>query len=430
MSIAKISCIYCGDKENITESDIIPDFLTNGKLRRSNVCKSCNEKCSKRFESKVSDDLRDITNHLDIKNSKSGKIPYSIATIDIEGTLFSKKITTKSDFFRGVATGERGLEKYQFGLVDGFKKRKNFIEEKLELFRNEMEVTRHFKFSENVFRSNEMLRMVAKICYEYYCRVNSVDVYQEEYKEIRDFIIDNKINKPTYADLIEIVVDSSLYENIHAAADIGGHAFSIGKEAYGREFVVFSLFGLVIYKVYLKQQPNYPFLLNELGDIFIIRADGSRTNARTITGSLYKVKSKIPYLGLREVFSESAKYYELMMKTRYMSLRVMKKYMDRVYELASTPTTEAQFDALLGYKDERLLFASLVLMKFQEKKEIIDFEMDYNSNLKEILETKEIYSINLNKTFEMLSEKYYSGELVKKVIEGYAIFCKFYEKEV
>ncbi|VDN49254.1 protein of unknown function [Petrocella atlantisensis] len=52
--------------------------------------------------------------------------------------------------------------------------------------------------------------------------------------------------------------------------------------------------------------------------------------------------------------------------------------------------------------------------------------MDYNSNLKEILETKEIYNINLDKTFEMLSEQYYSGELVKKVIEGYTIFCKFY----
>lgn len=65
-------CIYCGAKDNLSESDIIPDALTNARILNRNVCKTeHNNKFSDLFEYKVISELAFLTNSLDIKSSKS-----------------------------------------------------------------------------------------------------------------------------------------------------------------------------------------------------------------------------------------------------------------------------------------------------------------------------------------------------------------------
>lgn len=47
-------CIYCGTEDNLSESDIIPDALTNARILNGNVCKTeHNNKFSDMFEYKV-----------------------------------------------------------------------------------------------------------------------------------------------------------------------------------------------------------------------------------------------------------------------------------------------------------------------------------------------------------------------------------------
>ena len=49
----KHACIYCGNTET-SESDIIPDALTNARITNKNVCKTeHNNKFSDLFESDV-----------------------------------------------------------------------------------------------------------------------------------------------------------------------------------------------------------------------------------------------------------------------------------------------------------------------------------------------------------------------------------------
>ena len=65
-------CIYCDATEDLSESDIVPDALTNARILNRNVCKIAhNNKFSDMFESKVIEALSFITNILDIKTSKS-----------------------------------------------------------------------------------------------------------------------------------------------------------------------------------------------------------------------------------------------------------------------------------------------------------------------------------------------------------------------
>ena len=66
----KHACIYCGNTET-SESDIIPDALTNARITNKNVCKTeHNNKFSDLFESDVIEALALITNELDIKSHK------------------------------------------------------------------------------------------------------------------------------------------------------------------------------------------------------------------------------------------------------------------------------------------------------------------------------------------------------------------------
>ena len=77
-------CIYCGIDHDLSESDIIPDALTNARILNRNVCRiEHNNKFSDMFESKVIDALSFITNELDIKSSKGKKYaPYeAVVTI-------------------------------------------------------------------------------------------------------------------------------------------------------------------------------------------------------------------------------------------------------------------------------------------------------------------------------------------------------------
>ncbi len=95
-------CIYCGKSDDLSESDIIPDALTNARILNKNVCRvEHNNKFSDMFESKVINALSFITNELDIKSSKGKNYaPYN-ATIIIEGTEYNMLLHSDTDIFNG-----------------------------------------------------------------------------------------------------------------------------------------------------------------------------------------------------------------------------------------------------------------------------------------------------------------------------------------
>lgn len=58
-------CIYCENTKDLSESDIIPDALTNARILNKNVCRiEHNNKFSDMFESKVTESIAFITNEL------------------------------------------------------------------------------------------------------------------------------------------------------------------------------------------------------------------------------------------------------------------------------------------------------------------------------------------------------------------------------
>ena len=95
-------CIYCGKVKDLSESDIIPDALTNARILNKNVCRiEHNNKFSDMFESKVINALSFITNKLDIKSSKGKNYAAYNATITIDGSEYNLSLHGNNNIFNG-----------------------------------------------------------------------------------------------------------------------------------------------------------------------------------------------------------------------------------------------------------------------------------------------------------------------------------------
>lgn len=95
-------CIYCGNTKDLSESDIIPDALTNARILNKNVCRiEHNNKFSDMFESKVIESLAFITNELDIKSRKGKKYAAYNATLTIDGVDYNVLLHGDNNIFDG-----------------------------------------------------------------------------------------------------------------------------------------------------------------------------------------------------------------------------------------------------------------------------------------------------------------------------------------
>ena len=102
MDNKKIGCIYCRKEDDLSESDIVPDALTNAKIINPNVCHvEHNSKMSDKFESEVIEKLAFLTNYLNIKSSKSSHYAKYTATYVIgEDEYTAKNIVSDEDFIK------------------------------------------------------------------------------------------------------------------------------------------------------------------------------------------------------------------------------------------------------------------------------------------------------------------------------------------
>lgn len=108
----KKACIYCGTTEHLTDSDIIPDALTNAKIINPNVCKIAhNSRFSDEFESKVIQELAVITNLLDVKSSKGKKYARYPMTFTVGGDEYSTTVSSETEVFQKINTSLDGKSK-------------------------------------------------------------------------------------------------------------------------------------------------------------------------------------------------------------------------------------------------------------------------------------------------------------------------------
>ena len=160
-------CIYCDAIEDLSESDIVPDALTNARILNKNVCKIAhNNKFSDLFESKVIEALSFITNILDIKTSKSSKYPQYEAFATIDGKEYKARIRDEREWFNGQI--RVSIDKTQkFGAYDKIEKIAKG-DEIATVDVNDHKFDSRVTIPADIFFDEAYYRMLSKIAFEWY----------------------------------------------------------------------------------------------------------------------------------------------------------------------------------------------------------------------------------------------------------------------
>ncbi|MEQ8154886.1 MAG: hypothetical protein ABRQ25_08400 [Clostridiaceae bacterium] len=238
-------CIYCGSLDNLSESDIIPDALTNARILNKNVCKiEHNNKFSDLFESEVINKLAFITNSLDIKSSKGNHYPRYSAVIIIDGIEYKVKYTTETELFKGKKIRSVDGKKI-LGPIEDIKRIAHNDDSKVTTVDpNSLEIEKVVNINMEVFVSNSMFRLVAKIAYEWYCLLNDIKDKYSDFDEIIEFItVGNQ------SEIVSIIDEEAFYNLLKIQSSHGSHnlILYIGKD--NAVYAAVSLFGIAVYKV-------------------------------------------------------------------------------------------------------------------------------------------------------------------------------------
>lgn len=237
-------CIYCGASTDLSESDIIPDALTNARILNKNVCRIAhNNKFSDLFESDVISALSFITNELDIKSHRSPRYAAYKATVTIDGETYNASMRGDNSILDGRIL-ESQDKKSKFGLYEKvveIAKDPNLVKP-LDL--NTIKIEKSVSINTAIYFSTSMFRMVAKIAYEWYCVRNNVIGYHQEFEKIVSYITTGAGDCP-----VSIIQTDELYQMISAQLNLGSHALFAFESKNGQIEVVVSLFGILMYRV-------------------------------------------------------------------------------------------------------------------------------------------------------------------------------------
>ena len=259
-------CIYCGTKHDLSESDIIPDALTNARIYNGNVCKiEHNNKFSDLFESKVIEALSFITNELDIKSSKGKNFQKYKAIITFGGIDYKTTITNSYNIIENkYLKSEDGT--VLLGPYEKMRKKSKDLE-KIDI--NALPIEKRVIINSSIFFDISMYRLLSKIAFEWYCAENSVDDCYDDFHEIISFITTGKGNNP-----VSIIQKEEIYSIYNNQFDLGSHTLFAFETDNGAIEVFISLFGILRYRVVVaKKKPcfcKYNYLFAEL------RTDSSR----------------------------------------------------------------------------------------------------------------------------------------------------------
>ncbi len=240
----KRKCIYCNETADLSESDIIPDALTNARILNKNVCRIAhNNRFSDLFESKVISKLAFITNELDIKSHKGKHYATYDATVKIEGESYNVSLQNDKSVFDGRVL-KSSDKKHMISSYDKMleiAKDENLIQ---YIDVNQLKVEKNVRINTEIYFDTSMFRMIAKIAYEWYCAKNGVYGYHSEFEKIVTYITTGEGNCP-----VSIIQNNEIYQILSEQVNLGSHTLFAFESKHGQIEVVVSLFGILMYRI-------------------------------------------------------------------------------------------------------------------------------------------------------------------------------------
>lgn len=240
------ACIYCGKTDDLSSSDIIPDALTNAKIINPYVCRvEHNNKFSDMFEDYIIKNLAIFTNELDVKSSKGKKFIAYDATITVDNTEYTTKMSSDSELFQGNKILSTKDGKTKLGDIEQLKKIKGASKDNIQLVDvNSLEINKKIMVKSSTFFCTEMYRLMAKIAFEWYCLNNGVKNKCEEFNSIISFI-----TKGTGKNPVSFINNPDIYNLFDEIIPFGSHVLLSYIAVDGSVNIIVNLFGLAAYNI-------------------------------------------------------------------------------------------------------------------------------------------------------------------------------------
>lgn len=109
---------------------------------------------------------------------------------------------------------------------------------------NMSDVVVHKTVGSNDFIGFHAIHSMAKMAYEWYCYINSIEEYKEEYQEIVDYILGK-----TEQEVVDIIIDNYYYWAIDQLSEIGTNSFFQYDDLDGYRYVVIDFWKTIAYRI-------------------------------------------------------------------------------------------------------------------------------------------------------------------------------------
>lgn len=382
-----MKCVYCNSEVELTSSDIITYAITGAKLTKSFVCKTHNAFTNDNYEKKFVADLDFFRNQLGLTTRDGKPIQYK-ADLSIAGTeIHNVKLSDRESLYapKDVVAGtdiegnkilmapmER-LEKISKGKVASV---------------NISDVIVHKTVGSNDFIGYHAIHSMAKMAYEWYCYINNIEEYKEEYQEIVDYILGK-----TEQEVVDIIINGNYYWAIDHLSEIGTNSFFQYDDLDGYRYVVIDFWKTIAYRIRICKSPNdclkkvrtLPVIL------YLYHIDGSKT--QQVFGVVLLEENKQAYFETIRPQNITADIWRIfasrigkIMSTMVLSIHILKR------EVKNLSTKLDKYDAgkidvtvLLGFEENNIVTTIDILSQLYLNKGKYDMKKTFNQNLPAVL---------------------------------------------
>jgi len=383
-------CIYCNSEIELTLSDIITYAITGTKLTKSFVCKTHNAFTNDKYEKKFVSELDFFRHYLGLTTREGDLIKYK-ADMSVDGMeIHNVKISNRDSLYepKGIIVGNDSDGKK---VLMGPKEKIEKIKKSKKIPVDISNTTIHKMIKADSFIGFYAVHSIAKIAYEWYCYINNITEYKEEYQEIVDYILGN-----IKEDVVDIIIDGNYYHTIDRMMEIGDNSLFQYDDIDGYRYVVFNLWRTISYRVKICKSPD-KVSLNErlIFKVYLYKINGIKDKYPQqfeihfqgfLMDYIFKTMRTQDVIKNQDIWKVFGNRLGKIISTISLSIHRLKQEVEKIsINLEKYQLGKIDFAKFLGFGDESILITIDVIRKLYLNIDKYDYGKTFNENLPIIL---------------------------------------------
>lgn len=420
-------CIYC-NSEDLTVSDIIPYALTGAKLTRKFVCREHNAFTNEHFEKYAIENWQFFRSALGLSERSGERIKYSV-DLHVDGMVVKNmSISGRASIYNDKkrlfhASTDNG--KALVGNVKKLKQIKGASEENIQTVDMSNAVVSVSFDLIKLLASNEMLRTIAKIAYEWYCCEHNVEFFMSDrFQGIVNCILEAE----PIEDYIEICDDWNADFSLSQLCSQGSHGIFEYDDIDGFRYVILYFWGVVLYKIRICKVDTPNSSTANMYSLSIYSIDGERS--KTVFGTyglstFHSIPAEQAVRKYYKIYNEKLEKLSTITVLSLAKVKQMNNELKKAFEVYKREPHD--FALFVDFESNDRFVIMRLLSDLLDNKESYSFEMSFNDNMKLLYNTDDTFVTNQEEKSEFLKKllsMHDQGNLIYYYESAFAFFDK------